>query len=66
MENCKHCFLYDEVYDALRQRGNDVIKLSEEGREKHYCIVYEEGIPEPVADDTEICRKHEPLTDQNR
>ena len=47
MAYCKTCLFYDKRYDEFRQNYDDVI---EEGntQEKHYCVMYEDNIPNKI------------------
>lgn len=59
MENCKKCIFYNKAYDDLRRRADDKILIGAEQKDRHFCIVYEDGIPEDIASDLLDCRRHE-------
>lgn len=46
MADCKNCPFYDEDYDSMKNRMNDVIIEGEEYEEHHFCIMYESHIDE--------------------
>lgn len=49
MAACKKCQWYSKEYDRLCQAWDDCIIEDEQPRQlKHYCINYDDGIPEDV------------------
>lgn len=44
MANCKKCPFYDEEYDSMKIRMNDVIIEGEENEEHHFCVMHENHI----------------------
>lgn len=54
MEYCKTCFNYKGDYDDHKQTFNDTES------EKHFCIMYKNGIPEGIENDKSECPYHVP------
>jgi hypothetical protein len=48
--NCKGCLLYDAEYDNVLQSLNDIGNIDD-----HFCIMYQNGIPEKVWKCEEEC-----------
>ena len=44
MANCKNCFLYDEDYNLMKNKMNDVIIEGEEHEEHYFCIMHDDPI----------------------
>lgn len=59
METCKNCIFYNKKLDDLRRQGDDKILIGVAYADKHFCLAYEDGIPEDIANDVEKCRKYE-------
>lgn len=56
MKQCEKCIFYDEVYDDLRRKHNDVIVEGQE-TDCHYCNMWsDEIIPQDVMNDVETCK----------
>ena len=41
MADCKNCIFYDEDYDFMKNKMNDVIIEGEEPEEHHFCMMHE-------------------------
>lgn len=44
MADCKNCPFYDEDYDFMKNKMNDVIVDEEEDAEHRFCIMHEKHI----------------------
>ncbi len=44
MADCKKCPFYDEDYDSMKNRMNDVIIEGEEYEEHHFCMMHDNHI----------------------
>ncbi len=57
MKQCKTCLAYDKFYDSARMETDDVIHGRIKTR-KHFCIMYDGGIPDWVIEDKKKCNKY--------
>lgn len=60
MENCKNCIFYVLWYDEQRQEDDDKIIIGQEkNADKHFCFMYEKGIPHEIWENKTKCQhKH--------
>ena len=53
---CSKCLFYDEKYDNFRQEYDDVIVVDNDQPPKHFCLLYESGIPSNIFYDGNACK----------
>lgn len=58
MKQCEDCLFYDAQYDKMRRRGDDVVRVGQERKDRHFCQAYKNGIPENVFNDMEVCKRY--------
>jgi hypothetical protein len=52
MKNCKQCLHYKAALDEM---PSDVEIIGKEVVEEDICMIFPDGIPEPIASDKEDC-----------
>lgn len=48
VDNCKSCFSYDVEYDELEQQLYDEDIFGKPSTPPHYCISFDNGIPDDI------------------
>lgn len=55
MKQCKTCIFYKKEYDEMRQSWDDIIVIGQDYIVKHYCGLYDKGIPASIVNDAKKC-----------
>lgn len=55
MKQCEHCIFYDAEYDKLLQSGDDTAVVGQEGKEKHYCRLFDGAVDDDIITDKKAC-----------
>ena len=48
MALCDKCALFDRSYNEFRSQYDDVIEIDGDKREKKYCVMYSNSIPQNI------------------
>lgn len=60
MALCNKCKVYNTQYDEFRQNWDDILLEPPAQNTPHYCIMYEDNIPNKIYYDGAVCKFYEP------
>lgn len=60
MALCDNCMLYNKQEDEFRQQYDDVVEIDGDKRQKHYCSMYDDNIPNKIFYENGDCPFHIP------
>ena len=64
MEECKNCMNYRKYYDDFLAMFDDELIVNAPQKRKHYCLLFQDGIPDVIVDDKEKCEFFERRIEQ--
>ena len=62
MALCNNCKAYNAQYDEFRQNWDDTIMDASVQNVPHYCVMYEDNIPNDIFYNDAKCKFYEPKT----